>query len=183
MHNLTLRQPSRQEIARLSDLGKLLFTQTFAGLYCEADESAFLNRVYSIESIALDWDSGCEFWIAEEQQTGSWVAYSKSGPVKVPVQSVQKQPPALNRCLELRQLYVHRDFHRCRIGSKLMEKFLARCQYEQIQRAYISCWSENKSALAFYGRFGFHPIGSYDFLVGNKIDIEYILCRSFTPSA
>ncbi len=180
MQSLTLRQPSRQEIARLSELGKLLFTQTFAGLYSQADENAFLNRVYSIDGIAHDWDSGCEFWIAEEQQTGSWVAYSKSGPVKVPAHTVQKQRPPLERCLELRQLYVHRDYHRYRIGTRMMEKFLDRCKREHVQCAYISCWSENKSALAFYGRFGFHPIGSYDFPVGEKVDIEYILCRSFT---
>jgi diamine N-acetyltransferase len=168
---IELRKPLRAEIPQLADLGRRLFQQTFDGLYSEVDLNAFLDRVFHHDGIAADWDDGCEFWVAIDAEA-KWVGYCKAGPVRVPIELGDVN------ALELRQMYVEKQHHRCRIGSRFMERFHDLCQRRKVDQAVISCWSENTQALAFYRSFGFQVIGQYDFMVGQHRDLEYILSKS-----
>lgn len=175
VEKIEIRKPLRSEIPQLAELGSRLFQQTFDGLYSDEDLQTFLTRVYSPSGVAEDWDAGCEFWVAEVAGEGNgvvpsrFVGYCKAGPVKVPVEVGER------RALELRQIYVERDYHGCGIGGQFMQRFLELCRIRSVQEAYVSCWSQNQQALAFYARFGFEVIGSYDFLVGEHRDHELIL--------
>lgn len=170
-----IRKPLRNEIQLLAELGSRLFQQTFNGLYSHEDLHAFLDRVHSSASVAYDWDHGCEFWVAETvgqaAETANWVGYCKAGPIKVPVEVGDR------RVLELRQIYVDREFHRCGIGAEFMREFLELCKARNIEVAYVSCYTENKQALAFYARYGFEVVGTYDFEVGEHRDQDHILCK------
>ena len=177
--SVVIRKPDRSEIPQLAELGSRLFQQTFDGLYTEQDLQAFLTQVHSPAGVAYDWDAGCTFWIAEAVGQGSavgsepnqLVGYCKAGPVKVPLEVGNR------RALELRQLYIEKSYFRCGIGSKFMHKFFVLCDELNIQDAFVSCWSENERALAFYASFGFKEVGKYEFLVGNHRDHELILCK------
>ena len=168
--SVVVRKPLRSEIPQLAELGSRLFVQTFDGLYSDEDLQAFLNQVHSPAGVAYDWDAGCEFWIAERiAEAGTFIGYCKAGPVKVPYDVGDR------RVLELRQLYVDQPFHRGGVGSMFMREFLQLCEEREVQDAYVSCWSENQKALAFYARFGFEQVGEYAFMVGNHRDHELIL--------
>ncbi len=173
-----IREADRGEIPQLAELGKRLFEQTFDGLYSEADLNAFLTQVHSPEGVKADWDSGCVFWIAERVgqggDAGELVGYCKAGPLKVPAETGDR------RVLELRQIYIDCNHHRQGIGAQFMQRFLDRCSSLQIEDAYVSCWTENDTALAFYARYGFKIVGTYDFMVGSHRDRDHILRRSFT---
>ena len=170
---IEIRTPLRSEIPQLAELGSRLFQQTFDGLYSDADLKAFLDMVHSPEGVAYDWDHGCEFWIAEAAGQGgtekTWVGYCKAGPVKVPVEVGEQ------RVLELRQIYVDREFHRRGIGDAFMQRFLDLCQQRAIEVAYVSCYTENERALAFYAHYGFEIVGTYDFEIGQHRDQDHIL--------
>ncbi len=172
-HSIEIRKPLRSEIPQLAELGSRLFQQTFEGLYSDEDLNAFLGAVHSPASVTLDWDNGCEFWIAEAAGQGGqkrdWVGYCKAGPVKVPIE-VGNQ-----RALELRQIYVDRQFHRRGIGAAFMQRFLDLCRERVIEVAYVSCYTENERALAFYNHYGFEVVGTYDFEVGQHRDQDHIL--------
>ncbi len=176
-----IRKPLRSEIPQLAELGSRLFQQTFDGLYSDADLQAFLAKVHSPAGVAYDWDAGCEFWVAEAVGQGSGlgtdqpclIGYCKAGAVTVPIEVGER------RVLELRQMYVEREAFRCGIGSKFMQAFIELCNLRNIQDAYVSCWSQNVRALAFYAHFAFEVIGSYDFMVGEHRDHELILRKQF----
>ncbi len=152
-----------------------MFQQTFEGLYSDIDLHAFLDKAHSPASVAYDWDHGCEFWIAEAAgqggETEEWVGYCKAGPVKVPTDIGNR------RALELRQIYVDREFHRRGIGAQFMQRFLQLCHQRDIELAYVSCYTENERALAFYASYGFEVVGTYDFEVGDHRDQDHILCK------
>ena len=173
--SIQIRKPSRSEIPQLAELGSRLFQQTFDGLYSDEDLQAFLDKAHSPEGVAYDWDQGCEFWIAERAGQGTasatWVGYCKAGPLKVPVEVGDR------RALELRQIYVERDFHGRGIGDQFMQCFLELCNARKIEVAYVSCWTENKRALSFYARYGFEVVGTYDFEIGSHRDQDHILCK------
>ena len=171
IESIEIRKPLRSEIPRLAELGSRLFQQTFDGLYSDVDLQAFLDRVHSPAGVAYDWDQGCEFWIAEATEAASWVGYCKVGPISVPVDVGEL------RALELRQIYVERAYHRRGIGARFMQHFLDLCRIRDIEMAYVSCWTENVQALAFYACYGFEVVGTYDFEIGAHRDQDHILCK------
>jgi diamine N-acetyltransferase len=175
LQSIEVRKPLRSEIPQLAELGSRLFQQTFEGLYSEADLKAFLDMVHSPAGVAYDWDHGCEFWIAEAAGQGgaekSWVGYCKVGPVKVPIEL------GLQRALELRQIYVDRQYHRRGVGAAFMQCFLDLCHQSEIEMAYVSCYTENERALGFYAHYGFEVVGTYDFEIGLHRDQDHILCK------
>jgi GNAT superfamily N-acetyltransferase len=173
--SVEIRKPLRSEIPKLAELGSRLFRQTFDGLYSDVDLRAFLDKVHSPAGVAYDWDHGCEFWVAdaagEGTAAGTWVGYCKAGPVKVPIEVGDR------RVLELRQMYVDRQFQRRGIGAELMKRFFELCHERSIELAYVSCYTENERALAFYARYGFEVIDTYDFEIGEHRDQDHILCK------
>ena len=58
-----------------------------------------------------------------------------------------------------------------------MKCFLELCNERDIEVAYVSCYTENSQALAFYAHYGFEVIGTYDFEVGEHRDQDHILCK------
>ena len=50
---------------------------------------------------------------------------------------------------------VLRDFRRLGAGSALMERMLQWAEGKDVEKIWLSVFSSNKGALAFYGKFGF----------------------------
>lgn len=167
---ITYRPVDPQQLARLGRLGAELFIDTFAGLYSDEDLQAYLAKVYSVEGLQSDLDAGRVIWIAEKGD--EWIGYCKMGPLGLPVDTGGR------RSLELKQMYVHRNYHGQGIGDGLMQVFFDWAQTNGAEDLYISCWSENLRALAFYRRHGFDVVGAYTFWVGNHADDERILKRT-----
>jgi ribosomal protein S18 acetylase RimI-like enzyme len=168
---ISYRVGTRADLALLAELGRDTFLETWSHLYCDEDLQDFLSKVHTVESVAYDFDHGRHFWIAEQGDHA--VGYCKAGPVGVPVDV------GARRSAELKQLYVRRSHHGCGVGDRLMQFFLEWVAANQIQDAYISCWSENYRALRFYRRHGFEECGKYLYQVGKQFDDERILKRSF----
>lgn len=166
---VSYRAASSQDIPQLAALGRELFIETWGTLYSSQDLNSFLEQVHSPEGVACDLAEDCCYWIA--QSSAQWIAYCKAGPVHVPVDIGGR------RAAELRQMYVRQPYHGTGVADQLMELFLQWTSQHQIQDAYISCWSENHRALAFYKRYGFSKFCQYKFRVGQQLDDEYILKR------
>jgi len=175
LQSIEIRKPLRSEVPKLAKLGSRLFQQTFDGLYSDADLQVFQDKVHSPTGVVCDWDQGCEVWIAEAagqgDALGTWVGYCKVGPGKVPVEVGNR------RVLELRQINVDAEFHRRGIGAEFMQRFLDLCHERAIEVAYVSCYTENAPALAFYAQYGFEVVGTYDFEIGEHRDKDHILCK------
>ncbi len=166
---ITYRAAGEGDIRHLAQLGAELFRETWSDLYSTDDLNTFLDEVHSVTGVAQDIASGCVFWIA--QADDDWIGYCKAGPVHVPIEA----PPNAG---ELRQLYVRRSFHGKGIADQLMSLFYNWATVSKLRHVYVSCWSENHRALAFYRRHGFRKVGNYQFRVGSQLDDEFILQRS-----
>ena len=173
MPEYIFRTATAADIPGLAKLGRELFIETWAPLYSTEDLNDFLDKVHTPSAVEADMDSGRDFWIAQYQD--EWIGYCKAGPVGVPVDTAGR------RAAELKQLYIRRTHHGRGVADRLMQFFLEWAEQHQIQDAYISCWSENFRALAFYRRYGFTECGRYLYQVGKQLDDERILKRSLMP--
>jgi GNAT superfamily N-acetyltransferase len=150
----------------VADLFRTGFTDTFAHLYDPADLAAFLSQ-FSLER----WRSELaapSFAFRLANSDGEPVGYLKLGPLGLPV---EPSVPAL----ELKQLYIAREWHGTGVAAELMEWALGEAPARGAKELYLSVYTENWRARRFYERFGFVFHAPYVFMVGSHEDEDMIM--------
>jgi GNAT superfamily N-acetyltransferase len=94
--------------------------------------------------------------------------YAKLGPFRLPVETSE---PAI----ELRQLYVLRNFHGSGVAAALMKWTIDEARRRGAHELYLTVFTENLRARRFYERYGFEDAGPYKFMVGEQADEDIIM--------
>jgi ribosomal protein S18 acetylase RimI-like enzyme len=150
----------------LHEIFEKSFCDTFAHLYRSEDLEAFLSG-FTVEG----WESqlrdpAYSFRIAEDQ--GKPVGYLKLGPMKLPIE-------VPGRAILLDQLYILKEHHGSGISHALMDWALEESLGRGATDLYLTVYVDNHRARRFYERYGFDPVGRYDFMVGNHADEDIIM--------
>lgn len=166
---ITYRDATAADAATLDRIFDASFCDTFAHLYRPEDLDSFLSS-FGID----DWeaqldDSAYAFRIAEAD--GQAVGYLKLGPLKLPVQT--SRPAIL-----LDQLYILKEYHGVGIAHGLMDWALEEAASRGVDEMYLTVFTENHRARRFYDRYGFIPVGRYDFMVGSHADEDIIMMKA-----
>jgi ribosomal protein S18 acetylase RimI-like enzyme len=77
--------------------------------------------------------------------------------------------------VELRKFYVDPPYHGQGVANALMQRVLENVQ--DVTTLWLSVFSENPRAIAFYQRWGFRVTGSRIFLVGTDEQKDYLMQR------
>ena len=162
---ITYRDVVPADAAALADLHRRSFVETFGHLYRPEDLDAFLERLSEQGFLGELLDGEHQVRFAEAD--GRPVAFVKLGPVTLPVEPARPS-------LEFRQLYVLKPWQGSRIAGVLAEWALAQARARGAKELYLSVWSENHRAKAFYRRYGFAYVGPYKFMVGDQADEDEI---------
>ncbi|MDT9599280.1 GNAT family N-acetyltransferase [Sphingosinicella rhizophila] len=166
MSAITYRQAGPDDAARLAELGRRTFIDTFGHLYAPEDLAAFLE-VHSAESWREQLGDGTLSTCLAEAD-GAAVAYAKVGPPSLPF---QPRGPSV----ELRQLYVLKQWHGAGVAAALMDWAIAEARTRGGEDLYLSVFIDNHRARRFYERYGFEEVGLYPFKVGNHYDDDRIM--------
>ncbi|MFL6861728.1 MAG: GNAT family N-acetyltransferase [Allosphingosinicella sp.] len=159
------RAPSQADAAAIADLFERSFVETFAYLYRPEDLAAFLEQ-FTLDAWRAELaDPALAFRLAFTD--GVPAGFAKLGPVGLPV---EPDGPAA----ELRQLYLPAAFHGLGIARALMEWVIAEARARGAETLYLSVWSGNARAKAFYRRYGFAFVKPYAFMVGEQADEDEI---------
>ena len=85
--------------------------------------------------------------------------------------------------VELSRLYLEQSFHGQGYGSALMRASLCEARARNGQTLWLSVYSENIKARAFYVAMGFLEIGARDFLFGGRIYNDPVMSRAIPDDA
>jgi diamine N-acetyltransferase len=80
-------------------------------------------------------------------------------------------------CVEFRKLYVDPAHHGRGVADRLMREALALIETTGGQPVWLSCFSENFRAQAFYKKHGFGVIGEQVFQMGNDPQRDFVMLR------
>jgi len=163
--NWTIRAATPEDAEALSKLGEATFVQTFGHLYKPEDLKAFL-----VNHEADGWRkqiASADLSIRVVESDGQLVAYAKMGPLSLPV---EPERPAV----ELKQFYILGPWQGKGIARPLMEWAIDEARRRAAEEIYLSVWTENHRARAFYRRYGFEFVAPYAFMVGNQADEDEI---------
>lgn len=162
---IVYRDIGPEDAAALADLHRRSFVETFAHLYRPADLQSFLDQL-SEEGFRAELLDG-EHQVRFAEADGEPVAFVKLGPITLPVQPSR---PAL----EFRQLYVLKQWQGAGVAQTLSEWAIGQARLRGAEQLYLSVFTENHRAKAFYRRYGFTYVGPYKFMVGDQADEDEI---------
>jgi ribosomal protein S18 acetylase RimI-like enzyme len=164
-----IQRAKAEEAEELSRFAEASFVHTFGHIYDPADLAAFL----------ADWNPPARIaaQIADPEWTialirgddGAILGFAKLGPIDFPIPEGHPTGDAT----ELHQLYVAPEAKGTGVAAALMDWGIAWAR-ERASILYLSVFTENPRAQAFYRRYGFVDIGRNAFRVGNHIDEDRI---------
>jgi ribosomal protein S18 acetylase RimI-like enzyme len=165
-----IRRAGLADAAALSAIGEATFRETFGHLYPRSDLEPFLAQAYALDRSRADLAHPAKAsWIVEAD--GAVVGFALAGPCDLP------HPEVTPRSGELKRIYLLKAWQNGGLGRRLFAETLAWLQAGGPRDVWIGVWSENHGAQRFYARQGFEKVGEYGFVVGNTVDLEYILSR------
>lgn len=174
--NLAIRRATAADAARVAELARRNFTETFGALYPPEDLAYFLDASYTEASQreALE-DPRCGIWLLEDG--GEAIGHVLAGPCGLP------HPDVAAGDGEIKRLYILGRAHNGGWGTALMDAAMAWLLADGPRTLWVGVWSENLGAQRFYGRYGFGKAGEYLFPVGGTLDHEFILRRPADAAA
>ena len=164
--SIAFRPARPDDAAALAELGARSFTDTFGHLYTPENLAAFL-----VNHSADKWRTELgdpAFAIRIGEADGASVAYAKLGPPSLPFEPTGKP-------IELRQFYVLKGFHGSGAAQELMTWVIDEAMRRGAEEMYLSVFTDNHRARRFYERYGFEPVGRYDFMVGTHADEDIVM--------
>lgn len=142
------------------------FCDTFAHLYRSNDLETFLGQFSNSSWQSELGDARFAFRLGEVE--GEAVGYVKIGPLTLPVEP--------NGCgMELKQLYILKEFHGVGIAHALMDWAVCEAQNRGGDELFLTVYVDNHRARRFYERCGFEAVGRFDFMVGTQADEDIIM--------
>lgn len=153
----------------LSAFAESAFRQTFGALYDPADLAVFLsgwNPPTRVRAQLADPDWTIALARGDD---GAIQGFIKLGPIDFDLPAGQPGADAT----ELHQLYVGEAAKGSGVAAALIEWGIAWAR-ERASILYLSVFSENARAQAFYRRYGFVDVGRNAFRVGDHIDEDRI---------
>ncbi len=166
MGEVVWRIAGAEDAARVGDLGRRSFVETFGHLYSAENLAAFLVNQDEEKWRAELSDPRCVVRLGEAD--GEAAAYAKLGPPSLPF---EVGGPAV----ELRQFYVLKPWQGAGLAAELMAWVLDEARRRGAAEIYLSVFVDNGRARRFYERYGFDYVGRYAFMVGTHADDDLIM--------
>ena len=141
------------------------FTHTFGHIYDPADLALFLSSWNPPDRVRAQIASDDHDIGVVRDSAGAILGYIKMGPLDFDLPA--NQPT--DKAAELHQLYVAEAAKGTGVAAALMDWGIGWAR-ERAAILYLSVFTENDRAQAFYRRYGFYDVGRNAFRVGNHID-------------
>lgn len=163
---ISYRQAEIDDAPAIDRVFRESFCDTFAHLYRPEDLNAFLSA-FTLDSWRSELgDERFAFRVAESD--GQVVGYVKLGPPALPVD-------AKGSSVELRQLYLLKEWHGLGVAKALMDWAIDEARNRGGIELYLTVYTDNERARRLYEHYGFVEVGPYHFMVGEQADEDIIM--------
>ncbi len=168
---------TRQDALLLSQLSKITFEDTFRGTCSEEDMKGFIETAFSVFVITSELKNNDDFYFI--------AYYNNIAAGYIRLKEDYQDYPAIKKykALELKRLYVLKEYQSKKIGAALMSNALHKATEENYQVLWLGVWEHNEKAKAFYKKWGFTETGdTHDFPIGNTPQTDRWLLKFIAKS-
>lgn len=159
---INIRRIAVKDVAVLSAIAKESFYDTFTGTCTEEDMQSFLEIYFNEKQLESEIENENLFCFFAETD-GKPVAYLQF------MEDYNSFPLMKKwKALELKRIYVLKEYHGRGIAQKLMEFILKYAADNKYEVVWLGVWEYNLRAQKFYEKYGFINSGhTHDFPIGN----------------
>ena len=169
---IKLRKILPADAALLSVIAKQSFYDTFTGTCTDADMDNFLEQYFNEAKLEKEISEENNFYFFAVAD-GYPVAYLQFMEDYSGLPLMKKW-----KALELKRLYVLKEFHGKGIAQQLMDLIFSYAKEHQYEVIWLGVWEHNYRAQQFYKKYGFIDSGhTHDFPIGNTPQTDIWLWR------
>lgn len=159
---IIIRRALPTDVATLTKLARQTFYDTFTGTCTEADMQSFLDEVFTEAQLATELANPNDYCFLAEV-VGTAVGYLRFMEDYNSFDTIRQW-----KALELKRIYVDKDWQGKGIAQALMDFFMAHATTHQYEVVWLGVWEYNLRAQKFYEKYGFINSGhTHDFPIGN----------------
>ena len=163
-----IRKVEIADVEVLAKIAKQTFRETFAQGNTEEQLQEYFEEAYNLRVLLTeleDPDSESYFIMHEEEIAGF---------LKVNWGNAQTERE-LENAFEIQRLYVLQTYQGFGLGKQLFEFALEHAEKNGFSWAWLGVWEHNTKAQVFYYRYGFEKFSQHRFMVGQKVDTDWLL--------
>ena len=163
-----IRKVEKADVEVLAKIAKQTFRETFAHDNTEEQLQEYFEEAYSLKTLLTELgnlESETYFIMHEEEIAGF---------LNVNWGNAQTERE-LENAFEIQRLYVLQTYQGFGLGKQLFEFALENAEKNGFSWAWLGVWEHNKKAQAFYNRYGFEKFSQHSFMVGQKVDTDWLL--------
>lgn len=171
-NGIHIQRAGASDAALIAHLSAVTFFDTFDGTCTDDDMEGFIQQNFNIPQIETELRNEDDFY---------FVACLNDIPIgymRLKEEDTDIEIIRTHGAIELKRLYVLKEYHSKKIGAALMNfalNFAAEKDYEII---WLGVWEYNEKAKSFYRKFGFEDTGvEHPFPIGNTPQTDRWLYR------
>ena len=168
VNNTKIRIAVEKDYKILANLGIKTFEQTYKDKVEANDMNFYLRNSFSKDKILKELKDK-SFTILVASKNNKLVGYAKLLKSKIPQGSKQFKG------VELVRLYVLKNYHGRKIGTKLLEECTKIAKKSKFKYIWLGVWEKNYNAIAFYKKSGFRIFSKCKFNFGTKIHNDLLM--------
>jgi diamine N-acetyltransferase len=166
--DLILREARLEDAAALAAFAERSFADTFGAQNNPADMAAYLAASFSPAIQAAEIaDTATIILLAVRNPTGS---SDIAGYAHLVAEGADMQ---------MKRLYVKPEWKGRGLAARLLKRIVEECRRHGAQRLWLTVWTENPRAIAFYKKAGFRICGSEVFMVGDDAQTDHVMETMF----
>lgn len=169
---IIMRRLTSGDVPALSVIAKETFYDTFTGTCTEEDMAGFLEQYYNEKTLTEEIEQkGIEYYFAEiNGEPIGYISFRDEMPSFPEIKG--------SSAIELKRLYVIKDFHGKGAAHIMMKFFLDHAMSQGYDVAYLGVWEYNYRAQKFYAKYGFVNSGhGHDFPIGGTPQSDIYLWK------
>lgn len=172
---MEIRPARTEESQALAALGERLWRATYTGLLPQEDLEAHLAAAFGPRQQATELaDPGARTLVLEVDGALRGYTYLTAAPAP----AFQGEPrPA--RPMKVGRFYVDPLLHGTGAAQALMAAAAATAEALGHDGLWLQVWTKNPRAIRFYGKVGFRVGGPASFQVGQRIECDHLMVRTF----
>ena len=167
---IVIRRANAADHLLLAEMGAETFSDTFAADNTPENMAAYLTVSFGPDIQRRELaDPQSRFLIAEAGVSAVGYVRLKFGPAPTSI--------AGHKPVEIARFYSRTAWIGRGVGPRLMAACLMEAGREGCDTIWLDVWERNPRAIAFYGKWGFHTVGSQMFRLGDDLQHDLLMAR------
>ena len=163
-----IKKCTLQDLESLQKISIETFYQTFANSNTAENMKAYLENAYNEEKLykELSNPNSSFFFVYVDELLAGYLKLNEF-PSQSDINDIDS--------LELERIYILKEFQGAGLGKDLLEYAISIAIEHCKKYIWLGVWEHNERAKRFYQKNGFYRIGEHSFVVGDDVQIDYVM--------